>query len=269
MSEAAVGVDRPREVQVPPLEPGDRLTRVEFERRYDAMPDLKKAELIEGVVHMPSPLRFRRHGKPSRHLSAWLGVYQAATPGVRGADNASIRLDMDNEPQPDSLLLIDPDCGGQVRISDDDYIEGGPELAAEISSSSVSYDLGDKLQVFRRHGVREYLVWRVLDREIDWFVSREGRFEKLPLDGSGWHKSEVFPGLWLDVPAMLRGDLATVLAVLRQGLESPEHAAFVERLQRAGRDKASTTPGCHLALPILPGPRPIDAGHNRCLQSRP
>lgn len=196
---------------------------------------------------MPSPLRFRRHGKPSQQLSGWLSFYQAATPGVHGADNASVRLDMDNELQPDSLLLIDPDCGGRARISDDDYIEGGPELAAEVSSSSVSYDLGDKLQVFRRHGVQEYIVWRVLDREMDWFVSREGRFERLPLDSSGWHKSEVFPGLWLDVPAMLRGDLATVFAVLQQGIGSPEHAAFVAQLQRSVRERSEAR------RPLTPG----------------
>jgi Uma2 family endonuclease len=237
MSETTAGTRLSGESHLPPLEPGDRLTRVEFERRYDAMSDLKKAELIQGIVYMPSPLRFRRHGEPNRHLSAWLGVYQAATPGVRGADNASVRLDMDNEPQPDSLLLIDPKCGGQASISEDDYIEGSPELVAEISSSSVSYDLGDKLQVFRRHGVQEYIVWRVLDREIDWFVAREGRFATLSLDDDHWYKSEVFPGLWLDVPAMLRSDLATVLAVLQQGLQSPEHAAFVERLRHMSAEK--------------------------------
>ncbi|MFW6114647.1 MAG: Uma2 family endonuclease [bacterium] len=233
MSEAAVGVHRPGEPHVPELEPGDRLTRVEFERRYHTMPDLKKAELIEGIVYMPSPTRFRRHGEPNRHLSAWLGVYQGATPGVRGADNVSIRLDMDNEPQPDGVLLVDPNCGGQVRITGDDYIEGGPELVAEVSSSSVSYDLGDKLQVFRRHGVREYIVWRVLDQEIDWFVSREGRFSRLPLNSNNSvYKSEAFPGLWLDATAIVQNDLARVLAVLQHGLESPEHAEFVKRLRR-------------------------------------
>src|SRR5947207_1178608 len=106
--------------KIPPLQNGDRLTRAEFERRYDAMPHLKRAELIEGVVYMPSPVRFRRHGRPSRHLSTWLGVYEAATPGVEGGDNTTARLDLANEPQPDALLLIDPARSGQARISVDD-----------------------------------------------------------------------------------------------------------------------------------------------------
>lgn len=234
MSDAAVenapDVQSAEEVLL--LEPGDRLTRWEFERRYEAMPQVKKAELIEGVVYMPSPVRLRRHGRPNQHLITWLGTYEAATPGVIAADNASVRLDMDNEPQPDGMLFIDPDYGGQVRISDDDYVEGGPELAAEITSSSVSYDLGDKFQAFRRNAVREYIVWRVLDQEIDWFVWREGNYDRLPLDSQRRYQSHVFAGLWLDVDAMLRGDLARVLSVLQEGIRASEHAAFVDRLQR-------------------------------------
>jgi Uma2 family endonuclease len=215
---------------VPPLEPGDRLTREEFERRYEAMPHLKKAELIEGVVYMPSPLRFRRHGRPNRHLSTWLGTYEAATPGVEGADNATARLDLENEPQPDALLLIDPARGGQARISADDHIEAAPELVAEVAASSASYDLHTKLDVYRRNGVREYIVWRVLDRQIDWFALRGDRYERLAPGPDGLLRSEVFPGLWLDPEALLRGDLARVLAVVQQGTASPEHAAFVAGL---------------------------------------
>lgn len=234
MSDAAVrsAPDVQSAADVPLLEPGDRLTRWEFERRYQAMPQVKKAELIEGVVYMPSPVRLRRHGRPNQHLITWLGTYEAATPGVIGADNTSVRLDLDNEPQPDGMLFIDPDYGGQVRISDDDYVEGGPELAAEVTSSSVSYDLGDKLQAYRRNAVREYIVWRVLEREIDWFVWCEGNYDRLPLDGQRQYHSHVFSGLWLDVDAMLRGDLARVLAVLQEGIATPEHTAFVDRLQR-------------------------------------
>lgn len=224
-------------LKVVALEPGDRLTRTEFEKRYDAMSDDVKAELIEGVVYMPSPVRLERHGRPTRHLSTWLGTYEAATPGVIGADNASIRLDMDNEPQPDGILLIDPNYGGQVRISDDDYVEGGPELAAGVTSSSVSYDLGGKLHAFRRNGVREYLVWRVLDQQVDWFVLREGRYDLLSADSAGRYKSTVFPGLWLDTHALLRADLARVLYVLQEGIATAEHAAFVDLLrQQAAHD---------------------------------
>jgi Uma2 family endonuclease len=215
---------------VPALENGDRLTRAEFERRYEAMPHLKKAELIEGVVYVPSPVRHRQHGAPHAHLIIWLGQYAANTPGVEVGDNSSVRLDLDNEPQPDALLLIDPACGGQVRISADGIIEGAPELVAEVASSSVSYDLHAKLHVYRRNGVREYMVWRVLEREIDWFVLRDGQYERLPVDAQVLLRSEVFPGLWLDSAALVRGDLATVLAIVQQGLASPEHAAFLSRL---------------------------------------
>ena len=219
-----------RQSGVPPLENGDRLTRDEFERRYEAMPHLKKAELIEGVVYVPSPVRHRHHGAPHAHLISWLGQYAAGTPGVEVSDNSTVRLDLDNEPQPDALLLIDPACGGQTRFSTDDYIEGSPELVAEVASSSVSYDLHAKLHVYRRNGVREYIVWRVLEQAIDWFVLHAGQYERLPVDANGWLRSAVFPGLWLDPAALVRGDLATVLTIVQQGLGSPEHATFVAHL---------------------------------------
>lgn len=215
-----------------PLEAGDRLTRAEFERRYTAMPNVKKAELIEGKVYMPSPVRLKLHGQPSRHLSGWLYAYEEATPGVLGADDTTVRLDQDNEPQPDGVLFIDPNCGGQTQMSSDGFMEGAPELAVEVAASSASYDLGDKLQAYRRNGVCEYLVWRTLDREIDWFLLNEGSYESLPRDDRGRCKSQTFPGLWLDIPAMLSGDLTKVRAALQDGLASEEHKAFVARLQQ-------------------------------------
>jgi Uma2 family endonuclease len=214
----------------PLLQDGDRLSRDEFERRYEAMPHLKKAELIEGIVYMPSPVRFQSHAWPQRHLSCWLGVYEANTPGVQGGDNGTVRLDLANEPEPDGLLFIHPARGGRARLSADDYIEGSPELVSEISASTVSIDLGVKLTAYQRNGVQEYIVWRVLDRQIDWFVLQDGRFERQTPDTQGILRSTVFPGLWLDPAALIRGNLAAVLAVLTQGLASPEHAAFVTRL---------------------------------------
>ena len=219
---------------IPPLENGDRLTRAEFERRYDAMPQLKKAELIEGEVYLPSPVPHGRHSHPHTRLVAWLANYETDTPGVEAGDNGSIRLDLDNEPQPDAYLIIRHERGGQARISEDDYIAGAPELVAEVSSSSASYDLGRKLNVYRRNGVREYVVWRVLDRRVDWFVNRDGRFELMPPAADGILRSTVFPGLWLEPAALVRGDKAMVKAILQQGVNSPEHADFVARLGRAG-----------------------------------
>ena len=224
------------ESMVPPLEPGDRLSRAEFERRYKAMPDLKKAELIEGVVYVPSPVRVRRHGRPHAHLVTWLGNYESATPGVIVADNASVLLDLDNEPQPDAVLFIDPDHGGRAHITADDYVENAPELVAEVAASTASYDLNTKLTVYRRNGVREYIVWRVLDQQIDWFVLRDGEYARLSLDAAGLYKSECFPGLWLDPAALVRGDTQSVQATLQRGLASPEHAAFVVRLKPQAKD---------------------------------
>ena len=228
---------------VPELENGDHLTREEFERRYEAMPNLKKAELIEGVVYMPSPVRHRRHSRPHTHLVGWLSYYEAGTPGVEAGDNGSVRLDLDNEPQPDACLIIDPGLGGQARISDDDYLEGAPELVAEVASSSASYDLGVKLQVYRRNGVREYIVWRVLDRQIDWFVLREERYESMTVSADGLYRSTVFPGLWLDPVALLNHDLARVLAVVQEGLKTAGHADFVARLEQVKTQAGGHSPG--------------------------
>jgi Uma2 family endonuclease len=222
----------PAERPVPELQAGDRLTRPEFERRYDAMPRLKKAELVEGVVYLPQIGSHKGHGRPLFEIVGWLGSYGWLTPGTDGGTNGSIRLDWDNEPQPDAFLRILPERGGQSR-DDDEYIGGAPELIVEVAASSVSYDLHDKLRAYQRNGVREYVVWRVRDQAIDWFVLRGGRFERLPLSPAGYYQSEVFPGLWLDPSAMLRGDLAHVLAVLRQGMASPEHGEFVATLREA------------------------------------
>ena len=221
---------RPPASVIPPLEPGDRLTRDEFERRYQAMPELKKAELIEGVVYMPSPVRVERHARPHARIIGWLIHYEAITPGVAVADNATARLDLDNEPQPDAMLYIAPEHGGQVRISPQDYIESAPDLVAEVASSSVSFDLNTKLHVYRRNGVQEYIVWRVLDGQIDWFVLRGSVYERLSADAQGVVRSECFPGLWLNTNALLQGDLAATLRTLDEGLRTAEHAAFLARL---------------------------------------
>jgi Uma2 family endonuclease len=218
--------------KIPPLESGDRLSRHEFERRYTAMPHLKKAELIEGVVYVSSPLRFKSHGQPHGDLIIWLGTYKVSTPGVELGDNATVRLDLDNEPQPDVLLLIDERLGGQAKISEDDYIEGAPELVAEVAASSASNDLYDKKRAYRRNGVQEYIVWQILENKVDWFSLQNDDYVTLEADANGVIKSRIFPGLWLDMTALLTGEMIQVLAVLQQGLNSTEHQAFVERLSR-------------------------------------
>ncbi|MCA1995407.1 MAG: Uma2 family endonuclease [Coleofasciculus sp. S288] len=215
---------------IPPLENGDRLNRYEFERRYNAMPSLKKAELIEGIVYMPAALRFKSHGQPHGWIMTWLGNYEAMTPGVALGVEPTVRLDLDNEPQPDAVLLIDEEAGGQARLSEDDYIEGAPELVVEIAASSVAIDLHAKKQAYRRNGVKEYIVWQVLDQTISWFYLEKGEYLDLPVDPDGTIRSRVFPGLWLAVEELLVGNMQRVLAVLQEGGQSPEHAAFVQKL---------------------------------------
>jgi len=212
------------------LRSADRLNRYEFERRYNAMPNLKKAELIEGIVYIPAALRFKSHGQPHGWIMTWLGTYEAMTPGVALGVEPTVRLDIDNEPQPDAVLLIAPEAGGQVRLSDDDYIEGAPELVVEIAASSSAIDLHAKKQAYRRNGVKEYIVWQVLNRKISWFYLDEGEYLDLPADTDGIIRSRVFPGLWLAVAPLLAGNMQRVLAVLQEGVQSPEHAAFVQKL---------------------------------------
>lgn len=214
---------------IPPLEPGERLSRQEFERRYEAMPHVNKAELIEGVVHMPSPVHFTSHSQPHAHIITWLGLYTAVTPGVKLGDNATVILDADNEIQPDALLRLTEAKGGQSRISQKDYVMGAPELVVEIAASSASIDLHEKKHVYRRNGVQEYLVWQIYNGRISWFYLEAGKYQEMTADENGIVRSRVFPGLWLAVNALLSEDLATVLATVQQGTQSPEHAQFADQ----------------------------------------
>jgi Uma2 family endonuclease len=211
----------------PPLENGDRLSRSEFERRYQAMPHIKKAELIEGVTYMASPLRIRSHGEPHGDLIGWLWNYKAATPSVVLGIEPTVRLDRDNEPQPDAVLFVP---GRQATIDADDYIAGAPELVIEVAASSVAIDLSDKKRAYRRNGVQEYIVWRTLENQLDWFILEADEYQSLPIDNQGILRSLIFPGLWLVREALVAGDLATVLSVLQAGLNSSEHQDFVKQL---------------------------------------
>lgn len=210
-----------------PLENGDRLSRFEFERRYEAMPHLRKAELIEGIVYMASPLRIRSHGEPHGDIIGWLWTYKIATPGTVLGDNSTVRLDLDNEPQPDAVLLVP---GRFASIGVDDYIEGAPELVVEVAASSAAIDLHDKKRAYRRNGVREYIVWRTLDCQLDWFVLRDDEYVIQQPDENGVIKSQVFPGLWLAASALLSGEMTTVLSVLQEGINSTEHQEFMQQL---------------------------------------
>ncbi len=214
----------------PPLHSGDSLSRAEFERRYEAHPEIKKAELIEGVVYMSPPVRHSLHGRPHADLITWLGVYRAATASVDISDNATIRLDNENEYQPDALLRLPTEKGGRSRVTEDEYLAGAPELVVEVAASTAAIDAHAKKRVYARSGVQEYILVMALEEQIEWWVLREGVYEMLYEDEAGIVRSEVFPGLWLKEDAFWDGDLAQVLAVLQEGIGSEAHEAFVEQL---------------------------------------
>jgi Uma2 family endonuclease len=216
--------------KLPRLEPGERLDQRTFHARYEAMPAGTRAELIGGVVYMPSPVS-RPHGQFHMRLSHWLQEYADATPGTECFDAASTILGPESEPQPDLSLLISRECGGQTA-NQGQYIKGAPELIAEIASSSEEYDLQAKKQDYERSGVKEYAVVALRQQKVFWFVLRRRRFRELPLGVDGILRSGVFPGLWLDPAALLKLNRKRILAVLKEGLASPDHAAFVARLAR-------------------------------------
>jgi Uma2 family endonuclease len=226
---AATSIAPSAQAPAQPLESGDSLGAVEFLRRYEAMPDVKKAELIEGTVFMPSPVRLA-HAAPDTLIQTWLGTYAARTPGTQAAGNVTVRLDLENVPQPDALLRILPECGGQTSLDAAGYLCGPPELIVEVAASSVAIDLHDKLRSYRRAGVREYLVWRPLDRQFDWFTLDQDEYRSNAPDSQGVLRSPHFPGLALAVEAMLDHDSAKVLDVLQTNLQNPAHAAFVAQL---------------------------------------
>ena len=202
----------------PPLEQGDCMGRPEFERRYARMPGVKKAELLEGKVYMPSPVSLSRHARPQSILSGLCERYVTATPGVDAADNCTLRLDLLNEPQPDLVLFRSRERGGSACVDDDGYLSGAPELVIEIASSSRSYDLHEKKEVYRRHGIAEYLVYRVDDEEVDWFVLDEGEYRRQEPDEDGLLRSCGFPGFQIDTQALVAGDRPRLAAVLDAGL---------------------------------------------------
>ncbi len=216
--------------QVPPLEAGDHLDQSTFHHRYQAMPPGFRAELIEGVVIVPSPLK-PEHGECHALVMMWLGHYWMATPGTRVRDNATAILGDASEPQPDGALIIDPACGGQTGYSEDGYATGPPELIVEVASSSESIDLNAKWRDYERAGVLKYVVIVLRQRVVRWFRLQGGAYQEIAIPDSGVVESGTFPGLSLAVEALLQLDGATVIATLNQGFATPEHEAFVQQLQ--------------------------------------
>lgn len=238
---------------IPRLRDGDRMTSREFFRRYEADPEAVRAELLDGVVYVNArrltvdgkeaivpPISNEGHGEPQYGLTGWLAAYSAHTPGTVGSAPSTIRISGRNAPEPDVLLRILPECGGRSSVGEDEFLHGPPELIVEVSNTSVGRDLGLKFRQYEREGVKEYIVWRTAQEQIDWFALKRKKYVPLAPDPTGIVRSETFPGLWLDVPALLAGNMAKVLQVVQQGLASPEHAAFVEKLRAAAAKRKKT-----------------------------
>lgn len=203
----------------PVLENGDRLTREEFHRRYSLRPDIDRAELVLGVVYVSSPVRTDVHGDPVAMVTFWLNSYAVDIPDLRVGTDGTVQLSPDSEVQPDAFLYWNPPRDRGARLNDDGYIIGTPELVVEVAASSASYDLHDKKEAYRLAGVPEYIVWRTIDRMVDWFRLQEDEYAWVEPDEDGIIESEVFPGLRLDLPALIAGDRRRLLNALgiRQG----------------------------------------------------
>lgn len=212
----------------PPLREGDRLSSEEFLHRWSAMPELRHAELIGGVVFLIASPVYLPHGTLQTSIGAWLWLYQQSTPGCQAGSDTTWRMTASDVPQPDVFLRILPAFGGQSR--DDGYLAtGAPELAVEVSGSTTSRDLGIKLELYRSQGVREYLSIVLYPKQVLWRRLVRGNYQDIEPGEDGLIRSRVFPGLWLD-PAAIWDPRKSLRAALELGLQSPEHAAFARKL---------------------------------------
>jgi Uma2 family endonuclease len=214
---------------VPPLVEGERLDQATFHERYEAMPPGTRAELIGGLVYMPSPVGVD-HGRGSAVALAWLARYEQATPGVETLDNVSAALDDRGEPQPDAVLRILPEYGGQTS-DETTLVRGSPELVVEVAVTSETTDLGPKRVDYERAGVREYIVVLAARNEVAWYRNVDGALVRVASDDDGVFRSTTFPGLWLDPKALLARDWARLNATVDAGIATEEHRAFVDELQ--------------------------------------
>jgi Uma2 family endonuclease len=221
----------PRTKRLPPLENGDRLDQKTFHARYEAMPENCRAELIGGIVFIPSPRKIP-HSEAQQLVVRWLDEYAEATPGTEALLNNAQILGPESEPEPDACLFIAPESGGRVFADKDDYLHGAPELVVEVSSSTESIDLHAKKQDYQQGGVSEYIVLALRLQKVFWFVRQRGKYKETPLPADGVFRSRIFPGLWLDAKSILRCHRQGVLAALKEGLATPEHAAFVAKLAK-------------------------------------
>jgi Uma2 family endonuclease len=213
---------------LPELKAGDNLTREDFVERCEGKSELKIAELIGGIVYMPSPLS-AEHAETDSDVQLWLGNYAVGTPGCKAGVNATWYM-LADAPQPDAHLRIVEEYGGSSRLVGN-FLHGAPELAAEICMTSAAYDLHQKLELYQVAGVREYVAFLLHEREVRWHRLKDGNYKILAVPEDGILKSEVFPGLWLDVQAFLSGDMKQVLQTLSEGMAAPHYKQFCDSLE--------------------------------------
>jgi Uma2 family endonuclease len=221
---------------VPPLVNGDRLDQKTFHVRYEHMPENCRAELIGGIVYMTSPQRVP-HSKAHPLIARWLDEYAEATPGTDTYLNNTQILGPESEPQPDACLFVLPEYGGRVYEDDEEYLHGPPELVVEVSAATESIDLHLKKVDYQNAAVPEYVVIALRQRKVFWFHLRSGKYKEVSPSADGVIRSRIFPGLWLNSQALVSRDRSGVLETLRQGLASPEHAAFVTKLAKRAKKK--------------------------------
>jgi Uma2 family endonuclease len=227
----AVAPPTPPSPALPPLIEGQRLDQPTFHARYAAMPSETRAELINGVVCMASPL-FVPHSRAQVAALVWLSYYAETTPGVEALDNASTILGPRGEAQPDLQLRVLPEHGGRTQ-PDPKVVRGAPELVVEVAHSSRYKDFGPKFEDYEHAYVLEYAVVALEPDEVVWHVLQDGRLTSVLPDADGLYRSRVFPGLWLDPQALLAGDTRRLREVVDLGVATPEHAAFVAQLAAA------------------------------------
>ncbi|MBI3681510.1 MAG: Uma2 family endonuclease [Acidobacteria bacterium] len=207
---------------------GQRMDREEFLRVWEQLPDIKHAELIDGVVYVSSPIS-RDHGTFQLLVGYWLSQYAASTP-VCEVGGESTWMMLESAPQPDVYLYLLPEFGGQSGYTPP-YSEGAPELAVEICVSSTDYDFGPKLALYQRAGVKEYITVETFAKRITWRVLIEGSYVPIQPDADRILRSRTFPGLWLDETAFRTRDRAGLTACLQRGVVDAAHAAFLKRLR--------------------------------------
>lgn len=195
------------------LHSGDRMSRDEFLRRWERIPEIKRAELIDGVVYLASPVS-ELHSDYEQLFNRWLSHYQERTEGLKVMPAATFLL-AGSSPQPDLALIR---LSGSSR-SGKKFREGPPELVVEIAYSSLAYDLGPKLELYRRGGVAEYITVLLEEKKVQWRVLENRRYHALRPSG-GYLKSRAYPGLWLDPKAVFPPRIRELLASVEAGLAS-------------------------------------------------